>query len=284
MIGPRSVSDASLSTQRVPDRLRTLIGTIIGVAVIIVAWALLSLRYPEIILPSPTQTWDAMVKLASDGTLFIELGRTLARSVIGVALALVIGGVWGTLNGLSRWFSAITRPATSALMALPPVIMVTIAMVWFGPGPGVTRIVIIIVALPLIVMAIEAAIGSLDPDLLEMARVFGVPRRLVLRHIVAPGIASPVAAVVSVTIGQAMRVAVMAELLAATDGIGAEIALSRTNLATAELFAWAFVMVAAVILIESLILTPVNNRLSRWRMSAGIPLPVAGRAAARRML
>lgn len=277
MITPRSTSETSQSTRRVPDRVRTLIGTVIGVGVLIAGWAALSTRYPEIILPSPTQTWDALVGLASDGTLFVELGRTLLRSITGVALALVIGGVWGTINGLSSWFSAITRPATSALMAVPPVIIVTIAMVWFGPGPAVTRLVIIIVALPLIVMAIEAAIANLDPDLLEMARVFDVPRHLVLRHIVAPGIASPVAAVVSVTIGQAMRIAVMAELLAATDGIGAEIALSRTNLATAQLFAWAIVMVAAVILIESLILTPVNNRLSRWRASAGIPLPVAGR-------
>lgn len=261
---------------RISDRARTAIGTVVGVVVLLVLWAVVSTRYPEIILPSPTQTWDALVGLASDGTLFVELGRTLLRSVSGVALALVVGGVWGTLNGLSSWFSAITRPATSALMALPPVIMVTVSMVWFGPGPAVTRLVILIVALPLIVTAIEAAIANLDPDLLEMARVFEIPRRLVLRHVVAPGIASPVAAVVSVTIGQAMRVAVMAELLAASDGIGAEIALSRTNLATAQLFAWALVMVVAVILIESLVLTPVNNRLSRWRTNAGLPggLPV----------
>lgn len=256
--------------QRAPDRARTAIGTVVGVATLLALWAVVSTRYPEIILPSPSQTWDALVGLAADGTLFVELGRTLLRSVSGVALALVAGGIWGTLNGLSSWFSAITRPATSALMALPPVIMVTVSMVWFGPGPAVTRLVIVIVALPLIVTAIEAAIANLDPDLLEMARVFEIPRRLVLRHVIAPGIASPVAAVVSVTIGQAMRVAVMAELLAASDGIGAEIALSRTNLATAQLFAWALVMVVAVILVESLVLTPVNNRLSRWRTNAGL--------------
>lgn len=266
----RSAASAA-STPVVGDRARVVLGTITGVVALVAGWALVSTRYPEIILPSPLQTWDALVDLASDRTLFVELGRTLLRSVTGVALALVVSAVWGTLNGLSSWFSAITRPATSALMALPPVILVTVAMVWFGPGPNVTRMVIVVVALPLMVTAIEAAIRSLDPDLLEMARVFDVPRWRVLRHIVAPGIASPVAAVVSVTIGQAMRVAVMAELLAASDGIGAEIALSRTNLATAQLFAWAIVMVAAVILIESLILTPVNKRLSRWRTSALVP-------------
>lgn len=246
-------------------RARTVLGTLIGLGILILGWAALSSRYPEIILPSPRSTWDAAVELASEGTMFTELGRTLGRAIAGVALALVIGAVWGTLNGVSSWSSAITRPATSVLMALPPVVMVAIAMVWFGPGPAVTLLVVVVVALPLIVVAIEAAIRALDPDLLEMARAFEVPRHLVLRHVVAPGIASPVVAVVAVTMGQAIRVAVMAELLASADGIGAEIALSRTNLATSELFAWALVMVTAVILIELLVLRPVSARVSRWR-------------------
>ncbi len=246
-------------------RARTVLGTLIGLGILILGWAALSSRYPEIILPSPSSTWHAAVELASEGTMFTELGRTLGRALAGVALAFVVGAVWGTLNGVSSWSSAITRPATSVLMALPPVVMVAIAMVWFGPGPAVTLLVVVVVALPLIVVATEAAIRALDPDLLEMARAFEVPRHLVLRHVVAPGIASPVVAVVAVSMGQAIRVAVMAELLASADGIGAEIALSRTNLATSELFAWALVMVTAVILIELLVLRPVSARVSRWR-------------------
>lgn len=232
-------------------------------------WAAAATRHPEVILPSPSETLRALVDLAARGTLWAELARTLGRALSGVLVALVVGLGWSGLAGWSRWVSAVSRPITAALMAFPPVIVVAIALVWFGPGPSVTRLVIVAVALPLVVVAVEEAVTNLDPDLLEMARAFGLSRWRTVRHVVAPGIASPVTAVVSVTVGQAIRIAVMAELLAASDGIGAEIALARSNLATAALFAWALVMVATVAVVELAVLQPLNRRLSRWRVSPG---------------
>ena len=106
---------------------------------------------------------------------------------------------------------------------------------------------------------------AVDDDLLEMAATFELSRTSTLRHVIAPAIASPVMAAVSVTLGQALRVAVMAELLSAADGVGAEIALSRTNLATADLFAWALVLVAVVVVVETVILRPATAHVLRWR-------------------
>lgn len=257
---------ARLPTERgMPPRLRVAIGTALGVGLLVGAWALVAQRHPELILPSPAQTGAALVALVADGKVVAELARTLSRAAVGVGLALMVGTVWGLINGRSAWAATISRPALSTLLALPPVVVVAVGLVWLGPGAAVTRMVIAIVALPLIVVAIQEAIANLDRDLLEMAAVFAMPRRRVLRHIVVPGIASPVTAVVSVVVGQALRVAVMAELLASADGIGAEIALARTNLETADLFAWAAVMITVVILVETLILRPITARANRWR-------------------
>lgn len=248
-----------------------MVGTALGIGLLVGVWALASQRHPELILPSPAQTWSALMDLTTDGTVLDELARTLGRAAIGVGLALAVGAMWGAINGRSAWAAAISRPALSMLLALPPVAVVAVGLVWLGPGAAVTRMVIAIVALPLIVVSIQEAIANLDRDLLEMAAVFDMPRRRVLLHIVVPGIASPVTAVVSVAIGQALRVAVMAELLASSDGIGAEIALARTNLETADLFAWAVVMVAVVIMVEAMILRPITARATRWRVPADPP-------------
>jgi hypothetical protein len=110
--------------------------------------------------------------------------------------------------------------------------------------------VIALVALPLLVIAVGEAVRADDGDLLEMAASFELSRWTTLRHVVAPGVASPVLAATSVTVGQAMRVSVMAELLAAADGVGAQVARARTNLATADLFAWAIALIAVVIVID----------------------------------
>lgn len=246
-------------------RARSASGGVLGVAVLLALWAVMAASQPDIVLPSPAQTWRATLGLASDGTLFIELGRTLYRAGTGVALALVIGVVWGVLGGISRWVTAVSTPAISSLMAVPPVVLVALGLIWFGPGDAVTRLVIVLVSLPLLVLSISEAVRNIDGDLMEMTIVFRVPSRQVLRHVLVPGISSPVLAVTSVVFGQSVRVAVMSELLSATNGIGAEVALSRTNLETADLFAWTICIVIVVILLETLVLRPLSARLLRWR-------------------
>ncbi len=51
-----------------------------------------------------------------------------------------------------------------------------------------------------------------------------------------------------VTLGQAVGVVVVAELLSAIDGVGAEVSLACTNLVPAVLFAWT---VALIVLASS---------------------------------
>ncbi|HRE02398.1 MAG TPA: hypothetical protein PLV68_13930, partial [Ilumatobacteraceae bacterium] len=114
------------------DRGRGLAGAAIGVVVIVAVWALAARGQPQLILPSPAETWTALVGLASDGDVASALAITLRRAVVGVAIGLVIGVVWGAANGWSRWTAAITQPALAALMAIPPVVLVALGMVWFG--------------------------------------------------------------------------------------------------------------------------------------------------------
>lgn len=247
------------------ERARSIVGAVVGTALLVGVWAFLARDRPELVLPAPARTWRALVDLIDDGTIATELRTTLWRAVVGVAIGLAIGIAWGAANGWSRWMTALTQPALSALMAIPPVVIVAVGMVWFGPGDSVARLVIAAVALPLIVVAVQEAIRNLDRDLLEMASVFELGRWKVLRHVVAPGIASPVVAALSVTFGQALRVTVMVELLSAGNGVGAEVARSRANLVTADLFAWALVMILVVLAIELALLRPITARLLRWR-------------------
>lgn len=242
-----------------------LAGTVAGAAVLVGAWAWFAGREPELILPSPAETATALVDLASDGTLVAETVTTIGRATVAVAIAVAIGLVWGTLNGISRWANAISQTALASLMALPPIVLVVVGLTWFGPGAATTRLVIILVAIPLIVIAVAEAVRAVDPDLLEMAAAFELSRSAILRHVIAPAIASPVLAAISVALGQSLRVAVMAELLSAADGVGAEIARARANVETADVFAWAIALITIVLALELAVLRPLTRRLLRWR-------------------
>lgn len=240
-------------------------GGALGIATLVAVWSVMAGRQPEIILPSPAETWAGLMSLVKTGVLFDSLWLTVLRAATGVLAGLGIGLVWGAVNGLSPWASSISRPLVSALMAIPPVVLVSLGLIWLGPGAGVTRLVIILVALPLIVITVEEAVRDLDRNLFEMASAFKLSRLEVLKHVVLPGIASPVLAATTVTFGQSLRAAIMAELLSATTGVGALVARAQANLDTAKIFAWTIVVVIFVILLESLVLKPVNHWLLKWR-------------------
>jgi NitT/TauT family transport system permease protein len=240
-------------------------GGLIGAGVLVGIWAVISARQPELVLPSPAETMSAAIELARAGVLTAELATTVLRAAIAVAIAIALGLVWGILNGVSLWSAAISRACLAGLMAVPPVVLVVVGLTWFGPGAATTRMVVVLVAIPLIVIAVEEAVRNIDRDLLEMAASFDFGRVATMRHVIGPAIASPVLAATSVALGQSLRVAVMAELLSASTGVGAEIARSRANLETADVFAWALVLVIFVLVVELAILAPITRRVLRWR-------------------
>jgi NitT/TauT family transport system permease protein len=236
-----------------------------GALLLLGAWALAAGHQPEVVLPSPGRTAQAVIGLAQDGVLADSLLTTLQRAGIGVGIALIAGGLWGAAAGRYELVAAMTQPGLSALMALPPVVIVVLALIWLGTGGRVAIFVVALVALPLIVASVREAIRNIDRDLIEVVDVFAVPRGRMVRHLIVPGIASPVLATTSVAVGQSLRVAVMAELLAAGSGVGFEVARARTNIETADVFAWAAVLVASVLVVEFIVLQPLTRRALRWR-------------------
>jgi NitT/TauT family transport system permease protein len=59
----------------------------------------------------------------------------------------------------------------------------------------------------------------------------------------------------------------MAELLASADGVGAALAVTRSQLDTASTLAWITAVVALLLAVEYLLLEPIKRELERWRSS-----------------
>ena len=57
----------------------------------------------------------------------------------------------------------------------------------------------------------------------------------------------------------------MAELLGSDDGISFAMAMTRFNLDIADLFAWILVSLIVVIIVEFIIIKPVQKYMLRWR-------------------
>ena len=237
------------------------LATVVG---LVVAWQLLSLRLPDILFPSPLATLDAGVELVRSGELASQLGRSLLRMLAGFALGASAAFVCGLLAGTSAIVYDAFRPIQAVLLGVPPIVFVVLAMVWFGTGGLVPVVVVAVLVFPLVFLNTADGRRNVDRRLLEMAAVYAVPRRRTLRDIVLPALAVPVFTAISLATGVAVRVTIMAELLAAADGDGYRIALARVNVDTATVFAWTIVLVGLVILLDHAVVGPMRRSAARW--------------------
>ncbi len=236
-----------------------------GAVALIAAWQLVSLGRPELVFPGPGATLSAWREFAASGDLAVKTAQTLVRCLAGIAIALLAGVPWGLAAGLNRYVAGLGEVTLRFLIAVPPIVFVVLSMIWLGPGPRAVVLVVSIVGLPLMVITAREAVLGLDADLLEMTRAFELSRWRRLRYMVGPGIAGPLLAALSVLVGQSLRITVMAELLAAASGIGHAVAISRANLETAQVFAWALTLALLAVAVEETVVRPLNRSAKRWQ-------------------
>lgn len=224
--------------------------------------------YGDFILPAPLDTLGAGIAILSDPKAWDVALVTGVRAVEGFAVSAFAGAAVGLAAGYSPATLRLARPLVTILLGVPPIAWIVLAMIWFGSTDGTVIVTIVVAAAPLVFVGVAEGVMTRDRGLDDMARAFGAGpvRRLTtlgLRHVAAHLFPALV-----VALGMGFKVAVMAELLANVGGIGGELARSRANLDVAGALAWVGIAVAALIVVEYLVVHPVRAEFERWRVAA----------------
>jgi NitT/TauT family transport system permease protein len=109
---------------------------LIVLAAVLLLWQgiVAGLDIPEFIFPSPWQI--ALDFAAYKGALLAAAWKTFWVTMLGFALAIVVGVLLGFLVGSSRLAYAALYPLMVAFNAVPKAAVVPILVVWFGIGLG----------------------------------------------------------------------------------------------------------------------------------------------------
>lgn len=247
---------------------RTLFAAL-GVVAILVAWQILSLVMNRAVMASPIATIQALARLLGEGLFWLQILITLERLVIGLAIGATVGLVLGVLAGLEPRLRSFLEPLRWLGMTTPAVIIALLAMLWFRLGNGAVIFIVSVIVLPTMYVNTLSGLLAIDNRLVEMGGVYRLSRRLLLTEVYLPGIASPVAAGLTLAAGLAVRAVVLGEVLAAMNGIGYAFSRAMSYLETPDLFAWVLVLLALMAALEFGILRPFKRRAMRWRKGAG---------------
>jgi NitT/TauT family transport system permease protein len=245
-------------------------GAIASLMLLLAAWEAGSAVYGPLILPDPGTTFATLAGLVASGAAWPELAATARRALAGLALAVAAGSALGMLAGVSMTASMMSRPLVTVLLGTPPIAWLVLAMLWFGASDGTPVFTVFIACFPVVFVAALQGTRTLDGHLREMATVFRLPWRMRLTDVVLPHVVSYLFPAWITALGTSWKVVVMAELLASADGVGAALAVTRSQLDTASTLAWITAVVALLLAVEYLLLEPIKRELERWRSSEAV--------------
>jgi NitT/TauT family transport system permease protein len=182
-------------------------------------WAAGGSSQGGVTVPSPLDTWRALRHQWDEGNLWTDFTASTGRVGYGYSISLLIGVVFGVLIGSLRSVEAIFESPVGFLRYVPATALTPLLMLWLGidEAPKITLIVLGTVFFNVLMIADVAR--AVPRELIEASYTLGagrttVLRRVVLRHAV-PGIID----VARINLASAWLMLVVAELLAAQDGL-----------------------------------------------------------------
>lgn len=234
-------------------------------------WQLCSMVvHSEFLLPSPVKALESLIKLLPTANFWRSMLYSLVRMVLGYLLAVLLGAALGALAAASQAADTLLRPLRSTIKATPVVSFILLVQLWMKPN-SVPAFMAFLMVLPLVWANVQQGVYAADAQLLEMARLFRFGRGKTLRMIYLPSVMPQFIAACATGIGFAWKAGVAAEVLARTaNSIGKYLVESKSNLLTAEMFAWTAAVILLSVLLERLCLELLRRMRSsgRWGIQA----------------
>lgn len=218
----------------------------------------------DMILASPYQTVSQLLTLVSNNEFWQALTISLLRLITALSLGASIGFSLGIWSGRNIYIKQFLEPFRWVLMSIPPVIVVLLAMLWFGMGHSMVIFITVLLLSPSIYINTQKGMEQIDPAWLELAKIYKFTRYQRLCKIYIPAISAPLCAALVIICSNGVRIIVLAEVLGAANGLGYELADARSNFDISELYAWVVTSLLLVALLEFVIFQPIQNRLLRW--------------------
>ena len=226
-----------------------------GVLVFYLAlWACLAARIDQpLLLPAPGDVFARLLALLPDPMLYRTLLGTLLRTLAAYALGVLGAVALGTLCLRFRTADLLLSPLLSAVRATPVTSFIVLALVWLSSSrvPVLTGF---LMTLPVVCSAFMQAVRSIDPKLLEMARMYRFGCRKTLENVYLPAVMPAFISSCLAAIGLCWKAVVAAEVIGVPKlAVGSRLYEAKIYLETDSLLAWTIMVVLLSVLLEQLL-------------------------------
>lgn len=214
-------------------------------------WQLLDVIIDNrLVLAGPIRVAQALVEQIGQPDFWVICGASFGRIALGFLLSFVVGFLLALMSCRHRLFRDFVDPIISLLRTIPVASFIILLLIWVG-NQALTVFLAFFIVLPLIYTNMVTGFESVDRQMLEMARVYGLSRWRTFLYIYRPAFMPFLMSSTKISLGMTWKSGIMAEVLATPKpSIGKEMATARTFLATPDLLAWTVVVMVLSFLFE----------------------------------
>ena len=233
------------------------------VVVAIAGWAWGARSLPEFVLPGPVAVGERLLVLFTDPEFLVHTVASCVRVLASVVIALLLGGGLALLARavpvLDGLISGLLQPF---LNAFPSIGWAILAAIWFQPGHLSIVFVQVAILTPFCLINVAEGLRQVDREMLEMARSFTRQRGRVLAVVTVPLLLPYVIGALRIGYGVAWKIALVAELLGSTSGLGYLMLRAQGSADITTVLAACLAIVALFYAGERLLLDPLARRFA----------------------
>ncbi|MEM7142958.1 MAG: ABC transporter permease [Actinomycetota bacterium] len=251
--------------QEIPPRLRLAL-TLAGVASVVALWGLASTVWStgqSFSVPTIAATWDALVEMQRDGTLWVDFRASLERVVIGYGLALLIGVAIGVLMGSFVSATTFLEPQVGFLRYVPASALTPLFLIWMGIDETPKIALIVVGTVFYVILMTADVVRAVPMPLINAAYTVGAGRLTVIRRVIMPHSWPGIIDVARINLAAAWLMLVVAELLAAQEGLAFRIIRAQRFRRIDRMFALLLIF-GLLGLLSDMLLRWLRRRSSPW--------------------
>lgn len=191
----------------------------------------------ERFLPPASEVILALVRDFGLTAFWVAVGETMTAWFLGLVIAVVLAVLLGFVIGSSDFLRKATNSTVEFLRPIPSVALIPLAVLLFGVKIESSLMLIVYASFWQVLIQVLYGVADVDMVANNTAKTYGLGRLARIRYVVFPTALPYLMTGVRLAATVALVLAITAELVIGSPGLGREIALSQSGGAISGMYA-----------------------------------------------
>jgi len=242
-----------------------------SIVALLIVWSVVSYSFNLTdTISAPLLVGVELLDLLQSGTWAEHFFATMRRIIYAFILTLIVGTTLGVLMGMSSFWTKALQDYITVGVAIPSLFAAIFAAMWFGQSDTTPMVAGALISFPFLTQNVYEGVKNVDYKLQEMSTAFDISQSRMIRRVVLQSVLPEWFAGVRYAFALCWKITTLAELVAASNGIGFMIEYQMERLSLTGVLVWTILFTVVIVFVEYGIFQQIEKRVFSWRKNTSI--------------